>query len=149
MLSGECRRSRDSWRRVGPAVLALALGSTLATGSPAEAAGRATTLAVGCGSGVVVAQPATCTVVVTDSETAGTQSPPEGTVGLISDSGGTFLSPCELIEPTSNQSRCSVKYDPTEVGSGTHTITATYSEDPVHAGSSKSGTLTVGTAQRP
>jgi hypothetical protein len=45
---------------------------------------------------------------------------------------------------TEQSNTCSVKYDPTKVGSGTQEITGTYAGDPTHAGSSGSGTLEVG-----
>jgi hypothetical protein len=111
---------------------------------------RATTLAVSCGPPVLVSQTATCTVVVSDSEPeiAGTRSAPAGTISFGASSEGMLSSStCPLTESAAEgQSSCSVQYTPTQVGSGTHEIVATYPSDPVHAGSSKSGTLTVGAA---
>jgi hypothetical protein len=122
------------------------VGFALVTCSQALAAEDATKVSVDCGSEVLVAQPATCTATVTDIEA--TPSTPTGTVSFSSDSNGTFSpsTPCEL--PTSAgkepSSICSVQYDPTTIGTGTHKITATYSGDLEHIKSSEAGTLTVG-----
>lgn len=144
MFSGECRRCRNSWRRVGPGVLALAVGWTLATGSPAEAAvgTGATTVLVSCGPPVVVSQPATCNATVTDNETLTPPLTPTGTVEFGPASEGTFSSSsCELIESAPGQASCMVGYDPTKAGE--QTIIATYAGDSAYAVSSKSAILTV------
>jgi hypothetical protein len=102
---------------------------------------RGTTVSITCGSGVVVAQTATCTA-------EGTPSTPTGTVSFSSDatgasfgsSGTCILSPLD----SGTKSGCSVEYMPGQVGSSAHTITAAYVGDEVHAKSSGSGVLAVG-----
>jgi len=149
---GERRAWRDAGRRVRRAVPALAVGFALVacfalmTCSQALAAGAGTTTVfVDCGSGVEVAQPATCTATVTDTEA--TPSKPTGMVSFSSDSEGIFSpTSCELSPSTGTEqaNSCPVKYDPTKIGSGTHEITAKYGGDSAHAEWSGSGTLAVG-----
>jgi hypothetical protein len=107
---------------------------------------RTTTVSVDCGSGVVVAQSATCTATVTDNA-EGTPSAPSGTVNFTSDvSGASFgLSGSCALTPLSSgaQSGCSVEYHSGQAAPRVHSITAAYGADTVHAASSASGTLTV------
>jgi hypothetical protein len=134
---GERRLGRDGGRGVRRAVPALAVGFALVMCSQALAAEpHATTVSVDCGSGVVVSQPTKCTATVTDIDTEATPSTPTGTVTFISNSEGTF-SPstgCELptLAGTERAAICSVTYDPTTIGTGSHEITATYSGDLKH-----------------
>jgi Bacterial Ig-like domain (group 3) len=104
---------------------------------------RATSVSVSCGSGlVVVSQKVTCTITVSDSDAAGTPSPPTGTVGFTSDSQGTTSpSPCELSPAGAAQSTCSVEYTPTKAGK--QEITGAYEGDSAHAAMSGSAELTV------
>ena len=122
----------------------FAVGCALVACSQAQAALRTTEVSVDCGPGVVVAQSATCTAKVTDTEA--TPSAPTGTVAFASGSEGTFAqAPCNL-EPSeeAGQSSCKVQYEPTAVGSGTHKITGAYDGgDLVHEPMSGSGTLAV------
>jgi hypothetical protein len=108
---------------------------------------RATAVLVSCGSGVVVSQPATCTARVTDTETAGTPSTPEGTVRFKSDVTAASFGlegACTLTPLASgSSSACSLEYKPGEVGSGVHTIRAEYGGDATHAEINGSGTLPV------
>jgi hypothetical protein len=143
---GECRPRRDGCRRVGGVAPALAVGCALVACSQALAAElRGTTVSVSCGSGVVVSQPATCTATVTDTA-EGAPSTPTGTVSFGSDSEGTFSpsTACELLAETEQAGSCSVKYEPTKIGSGMQNITAAYGGDLEHAESSESGALAVG-----
>ena len=142
-------------------------GATIAAGAPGAsqfagaaytfsgAAQSATTTTVGCQPGTVaVGSAASCTATVSN----GGATAPTGSVGFSSDSGGTFDSgaTCTLA-PTGNAGAafCQVGYTPTAVGSGTHTITASYRGDSANAGSNGSGTVTVtasgggGGGQRP
>jgi uncharacterized lipoprotein YbaY len=144
---GERRPGRAGGRRVRRAVPALAVGFALVSCSQALAAEpHPTTVSVDCGSEVLVAQPATCTATVTDTEA--TPSTPTGTVSFSSDSEGTFSpTACELSPSTGTEqaNSCPVKYDPTKIGSGTHKITAAYDGDSEHAAeSSPSAALAVG-----
>ncbi len=97
---------------------------------------RSTTLAVSCGAGVLVSQPATCTATVTDTA-AGTAPAPSGTVGFTSDTSGGAFAPepsCKLTPGASpTQARCSVQYTPGQIGSGTHTLMGSYGGDTSHA----------------
>lgn len=143
---GERRPRRGGGRRVRRAA-ALAAGCALVTCSQALAVGsRVTTVSVECDAEVVVAQPATCTATVTDTEAP--PSTPTGTVSFSSDSEGTFkpATTCALPTPAGTEPAniCSVQYDPTTVGTGVHEITATYEGDLEHAKSSGVRTLTVG-----
>src|SRR5205807_1926733 len=77
-------------------------------------------------------------VLVSDTD-SGTKSWPQGTVSVTtSGRGGSRGSPCALTQVSSTStSSCSVTYSPTVVGSGTHTVKASYTaSDSVHAASS-------------
>src|SRR2546426_320312 len=100
---------------------------------------RQTTTGVVCTpSQVPVESPTTCTATVFDAS-AGTKSPPSGTVSWASSGSGTFSSTTCML--TAGQ--CSVSYTPTAIGSGIHTITADYGGDSTHAPSSGTTTVTV------
>ncbi len=120
-------------------------GSTIVVMLTVEA--RTTSLAVSCGSGVTLSQPATCTATVTD--TSGSAHPPSGAVSFTSDTrGGVFTSEatCSLssVPPTPTaQASCAVQYTPGQLGSGLHTITAQYGGDAAHALARSSGALAV------
>ena len=105
---------------------------------------RSTSTVVSCSPGSVpIGTPSTCTATVTDSS-PGTGTTPKGTVDFASDGAGTFISPsCNLVEVNPGAPACSVVYTPTAAGSGTHTLTGTYSGDSVHATSQGSGTVLV------
>jgi hypothetical protein len=84
---------------------------------------------------------------VTDTD-AGSQSPPTGTVTLAHATGehGTFTNPgatCTLANPTTTSSSCTVDYTPTQLDSGSQTITATYNASTLHDTSTDDTTLTV------
>jgi Bacterial Ig-like domain (group 3) len=97
--------------------------------TPAVTAGPAT---------VAIGQATTCTATVTDISSVGATTP-TGTVGFTSDtSGGTFTDggSCTLASTGVGQSACSLSYTPGQLGSGTQTITASYSGDADHGVSS-------------
>ncbi|HEY1565583.1 MAG TPA: Ig-like domain repeat protein [Solirubrobacteraceae bacterium] len=105
-----------------------------------------TTTRVGCvPDAVAVGEPTTCTATVTDIAAGPTA--PTGTVsfgsdtsgGAFSNSGGCTLSPAAAT----GQASCQVSYTPGQVGSGTHTISATYGGDGTHLASNAGTTVTV------
>jgi hypothetical protein len=147
---GERRHRRDGGRRVRRAVPALAVGFAMAVGfalvtcSQALAAEHVTKVSVDCGSEVLVAQPATCTATVTDTEA--TPSTPTGTVSFSTSAEGIFNPTTCKLSPSAGtgEGSCTVDYDPATIGTGTHEITATYEGDPEHEKASAVRTLTVG-----
>jgi hypothetical protein len=88
----------------------------------------------GCVPGsVAVGETITCTATV--ANTAGSGSAPTGSVSFSSDSSGSFDSEaiCTLANAgTPGSASCSLTYTPSAVGSGTHTITASYGGDTSH-----------------
>jgi len=113
---------------------------------------RSTSVSVSCGSAVVVGQSATCVATVKDTA-AGSATAPTGTVSFSSNTGGGSFglsASCALVALASpGEAGCLVQYTPGQVGSGTHTITAEYGGDPLHAKASGAGALTVGVATKP
>lgn len=107
---------------------------------------RTTATSVSCApSPVAVGASSTCTVTVSDTA-SGTASTPTGTVSFSSDGGGAFGSggSCTLAGTgTSGVASCQVSYTPSSVGSGTHTITASYAGDSLHGFSQGTDALTV------
>ncbi len=101
-----------------------------------------TSTSVTCGvSPVVVGSSLTCIATVTD--TSSTPSTPTGTVAFATSGSGSFGgSPCNLAG-SGPSSSCSATYSPTAVGTGTHTITATYSPDAAHTSSFGTTPVTV------
>ncbi len=102
-----------------------------------------TSTSVSCSPSVFAAgDAAVCKATVTD--TAGTgQSTPTGTVSFSSSGAGNFGgSPCTL-SGSGASANCSVSYTPVSVGSGTHTITASYGGDTAHNTSSGTASVTV------
>jgi hypothetical protein len=81
----------------------------------------------------------TCTATVSDTG-GGTPLSPGGTVSFNTDSSGNFTTPsCTLVTATASTSTCTDDYTPSAVGSGTHTISVTYSGDASNAPASSSG----------
>jgi len=102
---------------------------------------RSTSTSVTCSPATVpVNDSTTCAATVSDTD-IGTKNTPSGMVTFTSTGVGTFsgLGTCSL-DSTGN---CSVTYTPNEVGTGTHTITATYEGDATHASSSGSTVVKV------
>jgi hypothetical protein len=133
----------------GTAAAMSADGGALAVGDPNSGSGEADAyegqagVAVGCQPGTDgVGQQTTCTATITD-EGIGAATP-TGTVGFATDSAGTFsTNSCTLSSPVAGTSSCHVTYTPTTAGSGTHTLTASYSGDAEHAAASDQGTVAI------
>jgi Bacterial Ig-like domain (group 3) len=130
-----------TWTQVGQADFAF---KTYVT-PPAK---HQTSTSVSCSPQPVVAgQPTTCTATVTDTATSG-QTPPTGTVGFTSNGPGTFgtAGSCTLATASSSSASCSVTYTPGSTPANpvrTDTITATYTGDPTHTGSSNTTDVSV------
>lgn len=106
---------------------------------------RPTSTGVDCSPGSVTTGSATtCTATVTDTGT-GAATTPTGTVSFTTDSSGTFggAGSCAL-SGSGSTATCQQTYTPTAVGSGTHTITASYGGDAGHLSSLGTTTLSVG-----
>jgi hypothetical protein len=78
-----------------------------------------------------------CLITVSDNA-AGKKVAPVGTVAMTTNGPGSFDATSCTLEPAVTASRCSVHYTPTRIGTGIHTITATYSGSEVHAPGAKS-----------
>ena len=102
----------------------------------APAAMDPTTSAVSCSSPVAVGIASSCTATVTDTATTGATNP-TGQVTFSSDGPGGFspANSCSVSSLGSNQATCTVSYTPTDLGTGTHNIGASYSGDSTHAAS--------------
>jgi YVTN family beta-propeller protein len=91
---------------------------------------------------VLVDQSTVCTAAVTDTD-SGAPVTPTGQVSFATDSVGNFGgSPCTLAGRR-RTARCQLTYTPTAVGSGQHALTATFSGDSAHVGSSGHTTVAV------
>jgi hypothetical protein len=87
-----------------------------------------TTTVVECGDGTPVLYGESVLCVATVTRVAGDQTP-SGTVAWSSDVVGSFSpNPCNLVG-SAGVSTCSAAYTPRAVGTGTHTVTASYSGD--------------------
>ena len=82
---------------------------------------------------VGVGQRTTCTATVTDYGHRGGDA--DGTSASATDSAGSFgaAASCTLSEDSAGTSSCQVTYTPSAAGSGSHTVTASYSGDDEHA----------------
>ncbi len=89
----------------------------------------------------------TCTATVTDDEADGPATTPTGDVDLSVSGGAGDFTPisasCTLSEDSTGVASCSVDYTPSNVGTGTHTITGDYQGDDTHKTSSGSFDITV------
>ena len=107
---------------------------------------RSTSMSVNCSPGTVaVGQATTCTATVTDTSGSGTITPTGSVHFNVRTGSGSFGgSPCKL-SGTGASASCSmpVTYTPSAVGSGSHTILATYGGDPAHAGVQGTTSVTV------
>jgi hypothetical protein len=107
---------------------------------------KATPTNVSCVPGsVTVGVATTCTATVTDPKQGAFASTPSGSVAFTTGDPGAFgAGSCTLAQASaiSGVASCQVSYAPSAVGSGTHTITATYSGDGSHPASS--GTAHIG-----
>ena len=103
-----------------------------------------TTTGVVCSGTVVYGGITTCVASITR---LGSEQTPTGTVSWTTDGSGTFNpNPCNLAGSGGTAS-CSVDYTPTAVGSGSHSITGSYSGDVFFEPSSAADLITV--TQRP
>jgi hypothetical protein len=103
-----------------------------------------TTTEVACGDGtpITYGDSLICVATVTDITGATT---PTGTVAWTMDGSGAFVpNPCTL-SGADTVATCSATYTPSEVGDGSHLVTATYSGDAFHTSSHTSQTVTVNT----
>ena len=94
---------------------------------------HATTTTLACApASLLVSANTACTATVTD--TASGPSAPGGAVKFASNGAGTFANAgaCTLAATGPDKSTCQVPYTPTQVGTGTHTITASYQGDGGH-----------------
>jgi len=93
---------------------------------------------------VVPGQLSSVYVLVVDNQAGGTKSAPTGTVAVTSsDPGDIFSGTCTMPPSSGEMSGCVVTVTPVSVGSGSHTITATFSATSIHAGSIGTLVLTV------
>ncbi len=99
---------------------------------------------VACGTGTPITYGDSLTCIATVTATTGTTTP-TGTVAWTSDGSGTFdPNPCTL-SGTGNVASCSATYTPSEVGDGSHLVTATYSGDSFYTSNNASQTVMVDT----
>jgi hypothetical protein len=137
--------------RVSRVVLSIALGM-LGLGVQAGPASahpglHTSSTTVSCSpAAVVVGQSTNCTATVMDTSPPGPNfHSPTGIVTWASNGPGTFSSmTCTLPMVGMGRTKsCSVTYTPTAVGTGSHTITATYPGDANHTGSFGTFVVTV------
>lgn len=103
-----------------------------------------TSTAVSCQPAALVVRDSTQCTVTVDDTMAGLM--PSGSVRFTSGSGGSFSNggSCTLVATAlPAAASCRIRYTPTAVGSGTHSIIARYSGDAAHAGSQGTETLAV------
>src|SRR2546428_370280 len=120
-------------------------GAFALTVSPPAAAPTSTVVSCVPGS-VTVNSGSVCTATVTD--TSASPSTPTGSVSFASDGTGTFSpeTSCTFLTGAVAPASGVVTYTPTVVGTGTHTITGTYSPTSNHLASSGQFALTVTSA---
>jgi hypothetical protein len=102
------------------------------------------TTTVNCGSGdPVVTYGSSLTCVATVVRTGGTFTPTGSVAWTSSGAGNITTSPCTLSNVAPGTASCQVTYQPTQVGTGAHTLTATYSGDANFSGSQGTQIVTV------
>lgn len=79
---------------------------------------------------VTVGVAVTCTATVSDAVSG--PDAPTGTLKFTSNAAGAFAGTCTLAAAGPGNSSCQIAYTPSQVGSGTHTITASYQGDSSH-----------------
>lgn len=110
--------------------------------TPAPPVLRSTSTSLTCApESLAVGSATTCTATVSDTDT-GIATTPTGTVQFSTNGAGAFSNggACTLSGAT-----CKLTYTSSSVGSGTHQISASYQGDSNHAGSSKTGNISVTT----
>ena len=108
---------------------------------------RTTSTSVSCTPGSAgVGSATTCTATVKDTD-SGTASTPAGSVSFTSSGSGAFsASGSCTLSGSGTTATCNLTYTPAAVGTGTHTITASYGGDTTHANTNGSFNLTVNQA---
>ncbi len=110
---------------------------------------RSTSTVVACSPDpVVYGADTTCTATLTDTEPGGTPSDPTGEVAFTVTTGPGDIAPgsCTLASDGNAEtftSSCPVTYTPSAVGTGTHTVGASYGGSGVHSGSTGSDSVEV------
>jgi hypothetical protein len=95
-----------------------------------EFTGETSTTVTCAPAAVGIGQAATCTATVVDTAESGT---PSGSVGFASDGPGALSSAaCTLTAAGASKSTCGLTYRPSQVGAGSHKITASYAGDAEH-----------------
>ena len=120
-------------------------GASYTTRFVAQVVARATATSLSCApGGVTIGRSTTCTATVSDTG-AGTASAPSGTVSFSTGSGlgGFNGGSCTLGAAGGAAARCTVSYTPSKVGSGTHSLSASFGGDATHAASNGSATVAV------
>ena len=101
---------------------------------------RASSVTVGCTPATVVVGQSTSCGILAEDTSVGTASTPFGSVTISSSGGGSLsASSCILIVGS-----CAVDYTPSAVGTGAHTVSASFAGDTSHTGSSDDGPVAVG-----
>ncbi len=97
---------------------------------------RPTKVVVQCKPGAVTAGKTTeCLITVSDNA-AGQKVAPVGTVTLTTSGPGSFDTPTCTLVPAVTASRCTAHYTPARIGTGRHTLTASYPGSEIHAAGS-------------
>src|SRR5207249_6350864 len=112
---------------------------------------HSTTTSVSClPASVAVNTTTTCTATVTDPATSGIVTPTGTVTFAITTGTGSFNVPtCTLAAGTyaagsiTPSTSCSVVYKPSQIGTGTHTLSASFGGDSSHTTSSNTATVTV------
>ena len=112
---------------------------------------HSTTTSVSClPASVPVNTTTTCTATVTDPATSGVVTPTGTVTFAITTGTGSFNVPtCTLAAgtyaagTTTPSTSCSVVYKPSQIGTGSHTLTASFGGDSSHTTSSNTATVTV------
>lgn len=155
-LAGAAANSSDCTVQITPAVdgtvhvitgtfAATTLHDTSSNTGNLQVDGRPTTTTITLGSGtVVVNEPTSVMVEVTDTGAFGATATPTGTIMLSTSGTGSFDAACNLAETVPNTTAaCTVNFTPDTVSGGTHTITATFVATTIHATSNDTDALTV------
>ena len=135
--------AKPYWMAIASFVVLLIPISVASASSDSALVLRPTKVVVQCKpEAVQPGKTSTCLFTVSDTG-AGTKTAPAGTVAVATNGPGTFdATTCTLV-PAVTASRCSVRYTPTRIGTGVHTITASYSGSEAHAASSKAVAVAV------
>ena len=106
---------------------------------------HSTSTSVNCTSPVGVGSSSACTATVTDTSSSPTTAG-SSVIFTVKSGSGTFSGSSSgtcVLSGSGSSASCQVTYTPTSVGSGTHTLNATYNGDSSHQPSSATTTVTV------